>query len=130
MHELSITTQIVENILIEAKKQNAIKVLEVHLDIGKLTFLGISQVRFSFKILAENTLLKNAKLIIEEKDGIIECPNCRYKGEIQIEDDPGYHIPIPILQCPKCSKIAKVIEGKECTIKSIKMVKRNNNEKT
>jgi hydrogenase nickel incorporation protein HypA/HybF len=123
VHELTITTQIVENVLFEAKKQNATQITEVHLIIGKLAFLGIEQIRFSYNILIENTIMKNSKLIIEEKDGFIKCSSCGYKGEISIEDDPIYHVPIPILCCPKCENVAKIVEGKECTIKRIRMVK-------
>jgi len=117
------TTQIVDSVLKEAKKQDAKKVTEVHLVIGKLTFLGIEQVRFSYNILVENTIMKDSKLIIEEQDGSIECPSCGYKGSLQFEDDPAYHVPIPTLRCPKCGKAAKIVEGNECTIRSIRMLK-------
>ena len=123
MHELSMASQIVESVLEEAKKQGARKVMEIHLVIGKMTFLGIEQVRFSYKILTEDTIMKDSKLTIEEKDGAIECPSCGYKGKITIMDDPAYHIPFPTLRCPKCGKAAKIVEGKECTIRSIRMVK-------
>ena len=123
MHELSMTTQIVENVLGEAKRQNAKKVTEVQLVVGKMTFLGIEQVLFCYKILTENTIMKDSKLTIEEKEGVIECPSCGYRGTIPVEDDPAYHVPIPTLRCPKCGKAAKIVEGKECTIKSIRMVK-------
>ena len=76
------TTQIVESVLAEAEKQDAKKVTEVHLTIGKLTFLGIEQVRFAYRILVEDTIMKGSKLIIQEKDGVIECPSCGYKGTL------------------------------------------------
>ena len=117
------TTQIIESVLKEAKKQGAKKVTEVHVIIGKLTFLAVEQVRFSYNILAKESIMKGSKLIIEEKDGTIECSNCGYRGTIPIKDDPTYHIPIPTLQCPKCGKATRIVEGKECTIKRIKMVK-------
>ena len=123
MHELSMTTQIIDSVLEEAKKQDAKKVIEVHLIIGKMTFLGIEQVRFSYNILVEDTIMKGSKLIIEEQDGTIECPSCGYKGSLQFEDDPAYHVPIPTLRCPKCGKAAKIVEGNECTIRSIRMLK-------
>jgi len=117
------TTQIVESVLEEAKRHEAKKVTEVQLTIGKMTFLGIEQIRFSYKILVEDTILKDSKLVIEEKDGVIECPSCGYKGAIPFADDPAYHVPIPTLRCPKCGKAAKIVEGNECTIRSIKMLK-------
>ena len=123
VHELSMTTQIIESVLEEAKKQGAKKVIEVQLVIGKMTFLGTEQVRFSYNILVEDTIMKGSKLIIEEKDGVIECSICGYRGEIPVVEDPAYHVPIPTLRCPKCAKAAKIVEGKECTIRSIRMVK-------
>ena len=116
-------TQIVENVLEEAKRHHAKKVTEVHLVIGKMTFLGTDQIRFSYNILTEDTIMKGSKLFIEEKDGVIQCPSCGYKGTVPIEDDPAYHLPVPTLKCPKCGQAAKIVEGKECTIKSIKMTK-------
>ena len=123
MHELAMTTQIVESVLDEAKRQDAKKVTEVHLTIGKMTFLGVEQVRFSYNILTEGTIMKDSELIIEEQDGVIECPSCGFKGAVPFKDDPAYHVPIPTLQCPKCGEAAKIIEGKECTITRIRILK-------
>ena len=44
MHEFSRTSQIVEAVLSEAEKQQAVRVIQVELEIGDLTFLGIEQV--------------------------------------------------------------------------------------
>ncbi len=123
MHELSMTTQIVENVLEEAKRYDAKKVAEVHLTIGKLTFLGTEQIRFSYKILTEDTIMKDSKLVITEQEGVIECQSCGYKGEVPMENDPAYHVPLPTLRCPKCREAAKIVEGKECTITSIRILK-------
>lgn len=117
------TTQIVESVLKEANKQGAKKVMMVQLIIGRMTFLGIDQIRFAYNILIENTIMKDSKLKIIEKDGVIKCTNCGYKGPIQVKDDPEYHVPIPSIACPKCGKATKIVEGKECIIRSIKMIK-------
>ena len=52
------TTQIVNSILEEAKKHNAKRIDEVHLVIGKLTFLGLEQVRFAYEILVKDTIME------------------------------------------------------------------------
>jgi hydrogenase nickel incorporation protein HypA/HybF len=122
MHEFSFTTQIVNYVLNEAKKHNAKRVHEVHLIIGKLSFLGLEQVKFAYKILVKNTLMEDSKLHIEEKDGIVKCKNCGYAGDLKYVDDPVYHIPSPTLNCPKCEGVVSIVGGKECTIKSIKLV--------
>jgi hydrogenase nickel incorporation protein HypA/HybF len=122
MHEFSITTQIVNHTLEEAKKHNAKRVSEVHLIIGKLTFLGLEQVKFAYNLLVKNTIMEGSKLRIEEKDGVVTCNNCRYTGGLKYEDDPIYHLSSPTLDCPKCGGVVNVVGGKECTIKSIKLV--------
>jgi len=121
MHEFSMTSKIVEIVLGEAQKRNAKKVTSVRLTIGKLTFLGIEQVRFSYRILAENTLLKGSKLFIEEKDVVLGCPKCGFQNCPSIENDPLHRF-FPSLECSKCGEKMEIVEGKECTVKSIRMV--------
>jgi len=116
------TTQIVNYILEEAKKHNAKRVYEAHLIIGKLTFLGLEQVKYAYKLLVKNTIMEDSKLHIEEKDGAVKCNNCGYAGDLKYEDDPVYHIPSPTLNCPQCEGVVNIVGGKECTIKSIKLV--------
>lgn len=122
MHEFSMTTQIVNYVLEEAKKHNAKRVNEVHLIIGKFTFLGLEQVKFAYELLVKNTIMEGSKLHIEEKDGSVKCSNCGYEGDFKYEDDPVYHVPSPTLNCPKCGGVVNIVGGKECTIKSIKLV--------
>lgn len=122
MHEFSMTTQIVNCILEEAEKHNAKRINEVHLVIGKLTFLGLEQVKFAYETLVKDTIMEDSKLYIEEKDGVVKCNNCGYTGDLKFEDDPVYHIPSPTLSCPKCGSVVNIVGGKECTIRSIKLV--------
>jgi len=122
LHEFSVTSQIVDNILKEAKKHRAKKVTQVNLAIGKLTFLGIEQVRFAYKLLVKDTIAEKSKLVIKEKDGIVKCSKCEYEGDFKYENNPIYHIPTPTLKCPKCENTVNIIEGKECTIESIKLI--------
>lgn len=122
MHEFSVTSQIVDNILKEAEKHKAKKVVQVNLAIGKLTFLGIEQVRFTYKLLVNGTIAEKSRLVIKEKDGIVKCGKCGYEGDFKYEDNPMYHIPMPTLKCPKCGNTVDIVGGKECTIESIKLV--------
>lgn len=111
-----------ENVLQEAEKHKAKKVVSVHLIIGKLTFLGLEQVRFSYRLLVKGTIMESSKLYIEEKDGVVKCGKCSYEGGFNYEDDPVYHVPVPTLHCPKCGGVVEIAGGKECIIKSIKLV--------
>jgi hydrogenase nickel incorporation protein HypA/HybF len=123
VHEFAMTTQIVESVLKEAEKHKAKKVKDVHLIIGALTFLRIEQVQFAFDVLKKDTLLDGAKLHIEEKPGYVKCSKCGYEGYLKMDDDPAYHVPAPFLRCPECEAGVEIIEGRECTIRRVKMIR-------
>lgn len=122
MHEGSITTQIVESVLKEAEKRKAKKVVKVQLVIGKLTFLNSEQVRFWYEVLTKDTIMQGSRLVIEESEGIVRCPNCGYEGDFKYVDDPALHVPTPTLNCPKCNSVVDIVGGKDCLIKNIKML--------
>ncbi len=122
MHEGSITSQIVESVLKEANKREAKKVIEVDLGIGSLAFLNPEQVRFWYEMLTKDTILEGSKLVTEENEGTVLCLKCGYEGGFKYVDDSAFHIPMPTLQCPKCDGSVKIISGKDCVIKSIKML--------
>jgi hydrogenase nickel incorporation protein HypA/HybF len=122
VHEFSVTSQIVQSVLAEAEKRGAKKVTELDLVVGKLTFLGLEQVRFAFEVLTKDTIMEGAKLVIEEQEGVVKCNDCGYKGGFKYEDDPLYHVPVPTLKCPQCGSMVEITAGKECTIKSIKLI--------
>jgi hydrogenase nickel incorporation protein HypA/HybF len=121
MHEFSITSQLVESVIDEARRKNAKRVLEVHLIIGSLTLLGVSQIRFAYKLLTQDNIMKDSRLYIRHRKGKVRCDKCGYKGDIMFRDDPLYHTAFPTLTCPKCDSTVKIIQGKECVIKSIRM---------
>jgi hydrogenase nickel incorporation protein HypA/HybF len=122
VHEGSITTQIVENVLQEAKRRAAKKVSDVQLIIGELTFLNPEQVRFWYEILTKDTIMEGSKLTIEESKGIVKCPKCGYEGGFKYIDDPALHVSTPTLNCPKCGGVVEIVGGKDCIIKNVKML--------
>ena len=122
MHEFSITSQIVKSVLAEAEKRKAKKVTAVYLVVGKLTFLGLEQVRFAYEVLTKDTIMEGSKLIIEEQEGFVKCNNCGYEGGFKYEDDTLYHVSMPTLKCPMCGNLVSITSGKECMIKSIRMM--------
>lgn len=116
------TSQIVQSVLAEVEKRKAKKVTEVHLVIGELTFLGLEQVRFAYEVLTKGTALEGSKLLIETQKGAVKCDTCGYEGGFKYENDPLYHLPVPTLKCARCGRPVNVTTGKECIVKSIKML--------
>jgi hydrogenase nickel incorporation protein HypA/HybF len=122
VHEFSVTSQIVQSVLAEAEKRGAKKVTEVHMTIGKLTFLGLEQVRFAYEALTRGTIMEGSKLIITEQEGMVKCSACGYQGDFKYADDPLYHVPMPTLKCLECGSTVSIAQGKECTITNIRMM--------
>jgi hydrogenase nickel incorporation protein HypA/HybF len=122
VHEGSITAQIVETVLSEATQRKATRVNEVYLEIGALSFLNPEQVRFWYEILTRDTLLDGSKLVIQHRKGTVKCPKCGYNGELTYMDDAKFHVPVPTLQCPQCEGLVEIVSGKDCVVRTIKMV--------
>ena len=123
MHEFSTATLIVESVLRAVKAHDAHIVKEVKIILGKLSLLNPDQIRFSYYLLSEGTILESSKLIIEIRAAKIKCESCQYEGQIDSPEDDPYHLFLRILKCPKCGATPKIIEGKECMLESVKMMK-------
>jgi len=120
MHEFSVMSEIVKSILSEANKRHATRVEEVDLQIGEYTMLGEEQMRFSYEVLAKDTILQGSRLNISQVNGKIRC-RCGYEGEVSPPED-SLHKVVPMRECPKCGQVAEIIEGRECVIRNIRMV--------
>jgi len=121
MHELSMADAIVKTVLDAAEKNQAEQILEVTIEIGKLTMLNPEQLRFLLDVLTEDTLLQDSEIIIEEIPVEIECKLCNYKGSTELDDSDHY---LMIVKCPECGeRDLEIITGRECNVKSIKIEK-------
>lgn len=78
MHELSIASSIIESVESSVPPGTQVKV--VRLQIGKLSNVLPEALTFSFDIIKEETLLKNAVMEIEMKDVIVKCNQCGNEG--------------------------------------------------
>ena len=121
MHELSMADAIVKTILDVAEKNQAEEILEVTIEVGKLTMLNPEQLRFLLDVLAENTLLEGAEIIIDEVPVEIKCHSCDYTGSTDLDDSDHY---LMIVKCPKCDeRNIEIISGQECNVKNIRIEK-------
>lgn len=107
----------------EAQKQNAVKVTEVEVEIGDLTFLGIEQVRFAYEILIDKTIAKDSKLTIKQIPGRGKCESCGYDGPLSYLNDEQFHMIVPTFNCPRCGKPLSISAGRECVLKRIRIRK-------
>jgi hydrogenase nickel incorporation protein HypA/HybF len=121
MHEVSVMSAIVESVLSELEKHHVLKVEEVLLTLGELTFLGEEQLQFAYEIITRDTILEGSKLVIQPEETELLCKSCGYQGPA---DKLGaeYHMSMPSLVCPKCRSGVKVLKGQSCRVTSMKVV--------
>lgn len=112
MHELSVTEGIMRIVEAEAKKNNVKKVLSIKLMVGQLSGVMPQLIQDYFELVAMNTVVEGAKLIIEKIPASIECLECKAISEIDRMR----------LRCPKCDGIeVKIVTGKEFYIDSMEV---------
>jgi len=114
MHEMSIISGMLEEVIKIAKENNAKKVVAVNLKIGKKSGITADSLRFAFDaVKSEHPLLSSAKIVIEEVPLIYKCNNCN--GEFETDD-------IYFPSCPECkSHNLKLTSGEEQYIKNLEL---------
>lgn len=126
MHEFSMAQGILNAVLETAEENNANKVTDIVIQIGKLAMLNPEQLTFMLNVLIEDTIAENANIVIEDVDVEIKCYNCDYEGIGDVDDSDHY---LPMILCPKCeSHRVNVLNGKDVTIKNISIEKEDDEE--
>jgi len=122
MHETSIAMSIVDTVLAEAKKQEAIKVISVNVEVGELTFLGVDQMEFWVKTNFDGTIAAEAEINFITVKAEIKCNSCAYTGQLVVKDDPAFHLKLPVFACPECGKSnIEIIRGRDAFIRNIEI---------
>jgi hydrogenase nickel insertion protein HypA len=99
------------------------KVEEIHISIGRLTFVGKEQLKFCWEaVTAENELLRGSSLFFSEEPVMVRCGACGYEGDLEVKEDPLYHYMMPVFACPKCGKDVDIIKGKGITVSNVKLL--------
>jgi len=124
MHEFSVAKRLFDVALRAALENHAERVSEIRLVIGRLSLVNPDQLAFWFRELSKGTVLEEAKLDIEFEEAEVACPSCGYRGPIWLEDRPEYHLVFPTLRCPSCGSKVKVLRGRDCLIKSMKVLRK------
>jgi hydrogenase nickel incorporation protein HypA/HybF len=112
MHELSISQSIIRVIEKSLPAGFSKKVIEVNLSIGKLSGIEIDSLVYSFSLIKNKSVLKEAEIFVKEITGLAQCNECNCQFEIN-----KYGIP-----CPSCKSYSlKILKGKEMNIISVKV---------
>ncbi|MBZ2165608.1 hydrogenase maturation nickel metallochaperone HypA [Methanobacterium spitsbergense] len=126
MHELSMADAMVKTVLDVAEKNDATEVIEVTIEVGKLTMLNPEQLKFLLDVLVENTLLEGAEINIDEIPVELNCNLCEYNGLADMDESDHY---LAIVKCPECGeRDVEITAGRECNVKNIKIEKEEGDE--
>ncbi|WP_457612186.1 hydrogenase maturation nickel metallochaperone HypA [Methanocaldococcus sp.] len=113
MHELSYASAMLNAILESVKEYKDVKVKEINLEVGRLTFINPEQLKFAFEIIAKDTICEGAKINISYIEPKCKCLKCGYEGEPLVIDEIEIY-------CPKCKSISlKLDGGREFNIKNV-----------
>ncbi len=123
MHEYAIISEIVSTVIQEAEKHGRLlAVEEVLLEVGELVFLNPEQLSFSFDVVKKDTVLEGAKLTIHAIKARVHCTHCNYDGKMDYAEEEGWHYRLPVFTCPECNMGIDIVEGKECIVKTIRLI--------
>jgi len=122
VHEYSVARRLFDLALRAALEHGAERVLEVRISIGELSLVAQEQLAFWFRELSRGTVLEGAELAFEVEGAEVCCPACGYRGPVGLEDRPEYHISLPTLRCPRCGAVVKVLRGRDCVLKSMRIL--------
>lgn len=113
MHELSIAMNIVDIVEQEVKKHNARKVVEIELEIGRLSGIEPYALDFAWEQAILNTVLEKAKRTTRYINALAKCLDCENEYNIENFYDA----------CPSCGSFMKKLKtGKELRIKSLTVI--------
>lgn len=113
LHEMGIALEIVEiaTASIPADMKN-VRVERINLKVGKLAAVVPDSLHFCFDIVAKDTPLKGAKLVINEIDVVARCNDCHTQ----------WTVTEPVFSCKKCnSGSVEILSGRELDIDSIEI---------
>jgi hydrogenase nickel incorporation protein HypA/HybF len=113
MHELSIALSIVDAVLEEAERHGGTRVEATHLRLGRLSGVDKDALQFSYRVACEETALQDSRLVIEEIEVVIHCPQCG--GERSAHS-------YPLLVCRDCGGPGDaLVHGEELEISGLEM---------
>lgn len=117
---------ILNAVLETAEANDAIKVTDMVIEIGKLAMLNPEQLKFMLGVLCKDTIAENAEIVIEDVDVEIKCYNCDFEGIADVDDSDHY---APMILCPKCeSHRVEVLNGRDVTVKNISIEREDDDE--
>ena len=115
MHELSVTQSILEIALDYALRNQAQKIIEIHLQIVEVSDFDDEWLQRYFDFVGKGTIAEGAKLRISRTPARLKCNQCSFLFAL---DKSAWNT-----QCPSCnSKDCELISGREFRVEALEVV--------
>ncbi len=115
MHELSVTQSILEIALDYGTRNQAQKIIEIHLQIGEISDFDDEWIQRYFDFVSKGTIAEGAKLRISRTPARLQCNPCSFIFPL---DKSTWNT-----QCPSCnSKDCQLISGREFRVEALEVV--------
>ena len=112
MHEFSIVDSLLHLAEEHAAKHNAKKVTKLEVKIGVLSGVEPELLKTAFETFKEGTICENAEFIMKIQPVVIECNDCKFKGELTKDE----------YLCPNCkSGNLQIIDGEDMYLMSLEL---------
>lgn len=127
MHELSLAQSLLSTADSIAKENNASRITKIYVKIGQFALVMQDQLEFSFNIMkSEYDTTKQADILITWEKGVLECKDCGFKGETNLDQDEETYGLVSLFRCPECNSYAtEMISGNQTFIDKIDVSKMN-----
>jgi hydrogenase nickel incorporation protein HypA/HybF len=113
MHELSIVSSVVENVIDSLEKYPGARVTEVRLKVGALAAVIEDSLQFCYGIATGDTPLEGSRLVVNIVPVTVHCNACGAEGAIES---------LQSFRCPSCGEPASdVRHGRELEIEAIEI---------
>ncbi len=108
MHELSIALSILDLAAEEAQRHGSVRVLEIHLKLGRLSGVVKEALLSAYELARTSTRFEEAQLVVEEVQVLVRCPACRTTRAVVSEQQ---------LCCAECgTPSAEVVRGRDLAV--------------
>jgi len=113
MHELSIVSSVVDQVVESLEKYPGARVTEVRLKVGALAAVVEDSLQFCYGIATEDTPLEGSRLVVNIVPVTVHCAACGADGAIES---------LQSFRCPSCGEPASDIRhGRELEIDAIEI---------
>jgi hydrogenase nickel insertion protein HypA len=116
--------QIQQTVLKAAVEHEVQAVVEVDIEIGRLSLFNPDQVEFWLRHLFHDTVAEHAAISVAAVSPTVKCGDCGFDGAGEVPTDPSFHIFMPALRCPRCESSNITVEGgRDVVIKNLRVAK-------